>query len=93
MGDVKYKRTDFGLGKHPDIYQLLAYTIASNLPEGMLIYAAGNVAPRAHQVKFAGKTLHVVSLDLSGSPSEILKQIRDVGNEISRQSLVTTGDR
>lgn len=90
VGDVKYKRTDSGLGKHPDLYQLLAYTVASNLHEGMLIYAAGSAEARTHKVKFAEKTLHVLALNLSGSPSEVLKQIRDVGNEISRQSLLVT---
>ena len=41
VGDVKYKRVQVAEIEHPDIYQLLAYSIATNLPGGMLIYAAG----------------------------------------------------
>ena len=32
VGDVKYKRTVAGKVLHPDLYQLLAYTIATDLP-------------------------------------------------------------
>ena len=39
VADIKYKLTDeVATGRHPDYYQLLAYTTALDLPEGMLIY-------------------------------------------------------
>ena len=39
VADIKYKLTDDAAsGRHPDYYQLLAYTTALNLPEGVLIY-------------------------------------------------------
>ena len=39
VGDIKYKLTDEAArGRHPDYYQLLAYTTALDLPEGVLIY-------------------------------------------------------
>ncbi|MYJ59146.1 MAG: hypothetical protein F4094_01400, partial [Synechococcus sp. SB0672_bin_6] len=39
VADIKYKLTDHAAaGRHPDYYQLLAYTTALNLPEGVLIY-------------------------------------------------------
>ena len=39
VADVKYKLTDeAAAGRHPDYYQLLAYTTALDLPEGVLIY-------------------------------------------------------
>ena len=39
VADIKYKLTDeAAAGRHPDYYQLLAYTTALNLPEGVLIY-------------------------------------------------------
>ena len=39
VGDIKYKLTDDAAGgRHPDYYQLLAYTTALDLPEGVLIY-------------------------------------------------------
>ena len=39
VADIKYKLTgEDASGRHPDYYQLLAYTTALNLPEGVLIY-------------------------------------------------------
>ena len=39
VADIKYKLTDEAArGRHPDYYQLLAYTTALDLPEGVLIY-------------------------------------------------------
>ena len=39
VADVKYKLTDEAAGgRHPDYYQMLAYTTALDLPEGVLIY-------------------------------------------------------
>ena len=39
VADVKYKLTDDDArGRNPDYYQLLAYTTALDLPEGVLIY-------------------------------------------------------
>ena len=39
VADIKYKLTDdYARGRNPDYYQLLAYTTALDLPEGVLIY-------------------------------------------------------
>jgi len=75
VGDVKYKRIDVQGIKHADLYQLLAYCVATDLPGGMLIYAAGEAEPATHRVVMLGKELEVVTLDLSESPEEILGQI------------------
>jgi len=32
VGDVKYKR-DYGPGRHADLYQVLAYAVATGLPD------------------------------------------------------------
>ncbi|MHB0960427.1 MAG: 5-methylcytosine restriction system specificity protein McrC [Pirellulaceae bacterium] len=45
VGDVKYKRVNAPGIKHPDLYQLLAYTVATDLPNGLLVYAAGEGEP------------------------------------------------
>lgn len=53
VGDVKYKRLQTADGEHADLYQLLAYTIATGVPGGLLIYAApedGAPAPVSHRV-------------------------------------------
>jgi len=82
VGDVKYKRiNDVGV-KHPDIYQLLAYTMATDLPAGLLIYAAGEEEPARHTVVNCGKRLEVRTLDLKGSPDEILATVQVVAERI-----------
>ncbi|MEX5296119.1 hypothetical protein QYM41_12650 [Kocuria sp. CPCC 205268] len=77
VGDVKYKR-DAGLGHEADLYQLLAYATATGLPEATLIYAQGPQVPLIHEVRHAGKRLHLRHLDLSVSPQKVLRQLRDV---------------
>ena len=82
VGDVKYKRVDHRGVKHADIYQLLAYTIATDLPGGLLIYAAGESPEAVHEIRHLGKRLQVVPLDLSGSPDAILRQIDGVAKRV-----------
>ncbi len=82
VGDVKYKRASVAGIEHPDLYQLLAYTIATGLPGGLLVYAAGEAEPASHEVVHAGKELHVTALDLSGSPDKILAQIGGVAAHV-----------
>ena len=48
-----------------DLYQLLAYTTALDLPGGLLIYAEGEDEPATYEVRNAGKRLEVAALDLS----------------------------
>jgi 5-methylcytosine-specific restriction enzyme subunit McrC len=75
VGDVKYKRIKAAGIKHPDLYQLLAYTVATRLPAGLLIYAEGEGEPARHEVVELGKMLEVASLDVSGRPEEILQSV------------------
>lgn len=85
VGDVKYKRINVPGIKHPDLYQLLAYTVATDLPNGMLIYAAGEGVPAEHDVVFVNKRLEVVSIDLEGVPSRILEQMRGLAERVRAQ--------
>lgn len=82
VGDVKYKKVNVGGIRHPDLYQLLAYMVASDLPTGLLIYAAGEEAETVHEIVNVGRRLEVVTLDLAGSPEDVLGQIRDVADRI-----------
>jgi len=75
VGDVKYKRIQAAGIKHPDLYQLLAYTVATRLPSGLLIYAEGEGEPARHEAVELGKVLEVVALDVSGAPDEILRSV------------------
>jgi 5-methylcytosine-specific restriction enzyme subunit McrC len=77
VGDAKYKR-DSGSGKDSDLYQLLAYAIATDLADATLIYAQGPPGPRTHVVRYLGRRLHLRHLDLSREPREVLAQLRRI---------------
>jgi 5-methylcytosine-specific restriction enzyme subunit McrC len=83
VGDVKYKRTGAPGVEHPDLYQLLAYTVATGLPAGLLIYAAGEAEPVSHVVE-PGKELQVTALDLAGTPETVLQQIDTLAARVRR---------
>jgi 5-methylcytosine-specific restriction enzyme subunit McrC len=83
VGDVKYKKTENGLGKESDLYQLLAYTTAAEVDTGFLIYAAGESDPVTHTVSFTNKKLEVINLSLNGSPESILGEIQTLAQRIS----------
>lgn len=90
VGDLKYKRTQVDEVKHPDIYQLLAYTTATDLPAGLLIYAAGEADSGTHVVRYAGKRLEVRTLDISGRPAEVLERVQALASrirELRREAL------
>jgi 5-methylcytosine-specific restriction enzyme subunit McrC len=84
VGDVKYKRLRADGVLHPDLYQLLAYTIAADLPAGLLIYAAGEDVPVVHEIVNIGKRLEVVTLDLAGTPDEVLAQVGVVAGRVKQ---------
>jgi len=86
VGDVKYKRIEFEGYKNADLYQLLAYCIATDLPGGLLIYAAGEGEPFRHEVVNLGRTLEVVTLDLTATPASLLDQVAAVAGGIETQA-------
>ena len=81
VGDVKYKRADGGV-PNADLYQLLAYATALDLPGGLLIYAQGEAEPATHAVRHAGKRLEVRALDLSGSREDLLARIEELAGRV-----------
>jgi 5-methylcytosine-specific restriction enzyme subunit McrC len=82
VGDLKYKRAQVDEVKHSDIYQMLAYTIATDLPAGLLVYAAGEAESGTHIVRHAGKRLEIRALDISGSANDVLDRVGELGNRI-----------
>ncbi len=82
VGDVKYKRADGGV-PNSDLYQLLAYATALDLPGGLLIYAQGEREPVAHTVRHSGKRLEVATLDLTGALEDTLGRVADLAQRIS----------
>ena len=71
VGDLKYKHLEVRGFKHADVYQMLAYTVSTQLNSGLIIYAAGDVEPASHQVAHLDKRIEVRTLDVSRSASDI----------------------
>ena len=84
VGDAKYKRIVNEQVPNADLYQLLAYVTALDLPGGMLIYAKGEAEPVIHEIRHSGKKLQVAALDLSGSLEDILKHVEQMADSIRK---------
>jgi 5-methylcytosine-specific restriction endonuclease McrBC regulatory subunit McrC len=74
VGDAKYKRFDDNL-RHPDLYQMLAYVVAAQLPSGMLIYPQGEASETSVTVANIGRTIEIRTLDISAEPRDILASV------------------
>lgn len=85
VGDIKYKLSADAQGKSSDYYQVLAYTIAMDLPEAMLIYCRrqGDPFQSTVTVRNAGKRLVVWSVDLTGPPDQVESEIAALADKIS----------
>ncbi len=75
VGDAKYKDETDAQIPNADLYQLLAYATALDLPGGLLIYAEGAADGTSYQVRGSGKRLEVATLNLSGALSEVLDRV------------------
>ncbi len=94
VGDAKYKRIEPDGFKHADIYQMLAYCVATDLPSGLLVYTADEHEPHRYAIKHAGKTIEVAALYLRGSPEAILEdtgRIAGIVREHRDRALGTLG--
>ena len=80
VGDAKYKRISDERIPNADLYQLLAYTAALNLPGGLLVYAKGEDERESvtYTVRHAGKRLEVVALDVSGTLEGVRERVREI---------------
>jgi 5-methylcytosine-specific restriction enzyme subunit McrC len=88
VGDTKYKLlSDDGKGRNPDYYQLLAYTTALGLPEGVLIYCHDDgSAPQSIVVQNVGSKLYTAAIRLDGTPVEIETQLCSLANWILQRT-------
>lgn len=86
-GDCKYKRT-VGTVPNADIYQMLAYLTALQLPEGLLIYPAGEDVPPELVIKRASKRVHVRALDVSRPPAQLMHDVRSLA-QLVREMAAT----
>ncbi len=81
VGDAKYKVAD-GRIHHDDLYQLLAYVTALDLPGGLLIYAQGETDTATYDVRDSDKRLEVAALDLRGSLDAVLARVDGLADRI-----------
>ena len=82
MGDAKYKNLIGDRIPNADLYQLLAYATALNLPGGLLVYAQGEAGEGTYRVRHSGKRLEVAALDLGGTLDEILARVQDLARRV-----------
>jgi len=99
VADVKYKLTDdTAAGRNADYYQLLAYTIALDLPEGVLIYCLdANRANRSDSDGASAATSRPESsMPAEGTPDDSLPglrsiRVRNVGKVLHTYALDMSG--
>ena len=82
VGDAKYKKVSTRSVSNVDLYQLLAYATALDLPGGMLIYAKGEGEPAVHTVRHSGKRLEVEALDLCHPLEAVLCDVQKLAKKI-----------
>ena len=83
VGDAKYKNLSDSRVPVADLYQLLAYATALDLPGGLLIYAEGEADTGTFEVVNSGKRLEVAALDLSTTLEEVLQSVGDVAQKVN----------
>ena len=82
VGDAKYKNVTGESVPNADLYQLLAYATALDLPGGLLVYAKGEADTATYQVRRSGKRLHVAAFDLSGTLDQILQRVGTLAERV-----------
>lgn len=77
--DAKYKLED-PKGGYPnaDVYQMLAYCTALQLPTGWLVYAVGDAGKEPIRVAHTDVQVFQYALDLRDHPVAVLAQIREL---------------
>lgn len=82
VGDTKYKNITAKPVPNADLYQMLAYATALNLPGGLLIYAKGEASLANYKVLYADKWLEVAEVDLSKPLKTVLESVKHIGRRI-----------
>ena len=85
VGDAKYKNIVDRSVPNADLYQLLAYATALDLPGGLLIYAHGEADAVIHTVRHSGKRLEIAALDLSGTLEDVLARVGELADSRVRK--------
>ena len=98
VADIKYKLTDDSAGgPNADLYQLLAYTTALDLPEGMLIYCLDvddpDSKPGATSQREANSADMVAQVTVApaGAPAVSSVRVRHAGTVLHKYALDLSG--
>lgn len=88
VADTKYKLLGDQLGRNDDYYQILAYTTALDLRDGVLIYCSsdGGELDRCVEVVHTDKRLWTYRVDLSGSATDVDASLRALGDWITHHA-------
>jgi 5-methylcytosine-specific restriction enzyme subunit McrC len=88
--DAKYKVEKADGLPNADLYQALAYATVLGLREAHLVYAAGRLPERCHEVRGTtasergqGIRLYQHSLDLSREPERLLSALREIAGRLA----------
>ena len=81
-----------GLTSYSDYYQLLAYTAALDLDEGVLVYFQhdGDVPDEFITVSNVGKVLRTFALDLAGDRATIESKVEELADWIVMRARAST---
>ena len=82
VGDAKYKRVRDERVPNADLYQMLAYVTALDLPGGLLAYAQDESEPVVHEVRNSGRRIEVVAVDLSGTLADVRASIGEIARNV-----------
>lgn len=82
VGDVKYKNLTGRAVPNSDIYQLLAYSTALDLPGGLLVYAKDEAEARIYHVRHSSAVLEVAALDISGTLDQALARVELLADKV-----------
>jgi 5-methylcytosine-specific restriction enzyme subunit McrC len=82
--DAKYKAERYDGFPQADLYQLLAYCTALEVPNGHLVYAKGSEGDKlTYKVRGTDVTIHCHTLELEQSPEGMLNQIAELAREFA----------
>ncbi len=82
VADAKYKKIvpEGEKWSHANLYQLLAYCVAMDLDQGMLIYAESEGVHSAQVTKGIPKILRTEEVSLRGKPDDIVRNAERVAH-------------
>lgn len=94
VADAKYKAEKPAGFPQADVYQMLAYCTALDLPVGHLVYARGNEEARTHIVRNAGVRIVAHALDLEAGPAQLLRDLDELARQMqsaAKRPLASVG--